>query len=160
MGSNAQSMGNDAKIAAEQEQCYDLRLQGLSIREIARRVNLGVGTVHNRLSDEINKRIAPKSDELRLFELDKLDDAEARLISERNAISVGDNPDAVVKLINSQVNTMGRRAKLMGLDAPEKVAISGDVEVALHPAVKAALDQAEAESVKQGAEIRARLNGH
>jgi AcrR family transcriptional regulator len=160
LAANPSSIGNDAKIVAEQEQCYDLRMQGLSIREIARRVGLGVGTVHNRLNDEINKRIAPKSDMLRVFELDKLDDAEARLIAERNVIPVGDNPDAVVKLINSQVSTMARRARLMGLDAPEKVAISGDVEVALHPAVKAALDAAEAESVKQGAEIRARLNGH
>lgn len=160
MVANPSSLANEAKIVAEQEQCYDLRMDGLSIREIARRVHLGVGTVHNRLNDEINKRIAPKSDMLRVFELDKLDDAEARLIAERNVIPVGDNPDAVVKLINSQVSTMARRARLMGLDAPEKVAISGDVEVALHPAVKAALDQAEAESVKQGAEIRARLNGH
>ena len=159
MAHNPASIGNEAKIVAEQEQCYDLRMDGLSIREIARKTRLGMGTVHNRLNDEINKRIAPKSDMLRVFELDKLDDIEARLIAERNAIPVGDNPDAVVKLSNSQVSTMARRARLMGLDAPEKVAISGDVEVSLPPALKASIERAEEDAEKRGAEIRARLNG-
>lgn len=152
--------GNDAKIAAEQERCYELRMQGLSIREIARRVGLGVGTVHNRLNDEINKRIAPKSDMLRVFELDKLDDLEARLIAERNAIALGDNPDAIVKLANSQINTMGRRARLMGLDAPEKVmTIPADTSPEIPAALKAAIEAAEVDAEKRKAEIRARLNG-
>lgn len=159
MGHNAQSLGNDAKIVAEQEQCHDLRMQGLSIREIARRMQLGVGTVHNRLNDEINKRIAPKSDQLRIFELDKLDDAEARLIAERNHIELGENPDAVVKLVNSQVSTMARRARLMGLDAPEKVAISGSLETPVPASLRAAMDRAEEEVSKREAEIRARGNG-
>lgn len=156
MAANPSSIGNDAKIVAEQEQCYDLRMQGLSIREIARRVGLGVGTVHNRLNDEINKRIAPKSDALRVFELDKLDDIEARLIAERNVIPVGDNPDAIVKLVNSQVSTMARRARLMGLDAPEKVAISGHLSPEIPASLKAAMDRAAEDADKREAEIRAR----
>ena len=159
MGYNTHSEGNDAKIAAEQEQCYDLRMQGLSIREIARRMHFSVGTVHNRLNDEINKRIAPKSDMLRVFELDKLDDLEARLISERNHIEVGENPDAIVKLANSQVNTMARRARLMGLDAPEKVAISGSLSPEIPAALRAAMDRATEDAEKREAEIRARGNG-
>lgn len=160
MAANPHLAGNEAKINEQQEKAYDLRLQGLSIREIARRMQLGVGTVHNRLNDEINKRIAPRSDQLRIFELDKLDDVEARLIAERNHIELGENPDAVVKLANSQVSTMARRARLMGLDAPEKVAISGSLETPVPASLRAAMDRAEEEVSKREAEIRARGNGN
>lgn len=159
MAANPHCEGNEAKINDQQEKAYDLRMQGLSIREIARRMQLGVGTVHNRLNDEINKRIAPKSDALRIFELDKLDDVEARLIAERNHIQIGENPDAVVKLANSQVNTMARRARLMGLDAPEKVAITGSLEPTVPAALQAAMERASEEVSKREAEIRARGNG-
>lgn len=155
-----QSHSNDAKIVEQQEKIFDLRLAGLSIREIARKMNLGIGTVSKRLNDETIRRIAPKSDELRLFELAKLDELEDRLVQERNALELGNKPDSVAKLASSQITVMGRRARLMGLDAPEKVAISRDPDSApLPPALTEAMRQAQEDAEQREAEIRARSNG-
>lgn len=159
-GTNPASAANDAKIAAEQEQCYDLRLEGLSIREVARKTGLSRSTVQNRLNDESIRRIAPRSDALRIQQLDQLDEINSRLQREKDAIHVGDKPDSVVKLSNSQLGVIDRAARLMGTNAPEKVAVTTNRDsLDLPPALAGAMRAAELDAERREAEIRARGNG-
>jgi transposase len=150
---------NQAKITAEQERIFDLREQGKSIREIAREVGLGLGTVQNRLDDEWIRRIGPRSDKARERQLARVQQAELRIVAEKDAIDVGDKPDVIARLTTTQVNLWTQEAKLLGLFAPEKLQLSGQVGVELPPAIKAAVEFAEQDAVKRQEEIRVRGNG-
>jgi len=157
---NPSTLANQAKVAAQQEKIFDLREEGKSIREIARLVGVGLGTVQNRLDDEWIRRIGPRSDKARDRQLARVQQAEARIIAEKDAIEIGEKPETIAKLTTTQIGLWTQEAKLLGLFAPEKLQLTGDVAVSLPPALKASIEQAEADAEKRGAEIRARLNGH
>jgi Sigma-70, region 4 len=159
-GTAPHTSANQAKIIAQQEKIFDLREDGKSIREIARLVELSKGTVQNRLDDEWIRRIGPRSDAARDRQLARVAQAEERIIAEKDAIEIGDKPEVIAKLTSTQIGLWTQEAKLLGLFAPEKLQVSGDVEVSLPPALKASIEQAEGDAAKRGAEIRARLNGH
>jgi DNA-binding Lrp family transcriptional regulator len=155
---------NQAKIIAEQERCFDLREEGKSIREIARITGLGRQTVVNRLDDEWIRRIGPRSDRRRETQLARIEEAYVRLLAEKDAIEVGENVDAIVRLTNSQVTLFGQEAKLCGLYAPEKLQVSGNVEVPIPEHLRAAIAEAEEAAERQAAAreaaIRARNGDH
>jgi predicted transcriptional regulator len=150
---------NQAKIIAQQEKIYELREQGKCIREIAREMGLSKGTVQNRLDDEWIRRIGPLSDKARERQLARVAQAEERIIAEKDAIEVGDNPDAIARLTSTQVGLWAQEAKLLGLFAPDKLQVSGDVAVELPPGLRAAVERAEADLAKREEEIRARADG-
>lgn len=115
MGRQQSARANRATTAEEQVRCYQLRLSGLSIRQIARATGLSVGTVSNRIQAEINARVLPLADEVRKMELDRLDGWLARLNAE---IVAG---KAVARNVEVAVKVSERRAKLLGIDAPQQV---------------------------------------
>lgn len=106
---------NRATVAEQQIQCYQLRLTGMSINAIAAATGLSVGTVHNRIQAEISKRVLPLAEEVRQMELDRLD----RWLQKLDAQITADK--AVARNVEVAVKVSERRAKLLGIDAPEKV---------------------------------------
>lgn len=159
-GSAPNVSANQAKIIVQQERCFDLREEGKSIREIARALSISRGTVQNRLDDEWIRRIGPRSDRARDRQLARVAQAEERLTAEKDAIKIGDKPDVIAKLTTTQIGLWTQEAKLLGLFAPEKFQVSGDVAVELPPSIRAAIDRAEKDALLREEESRARANGH
>jgi len=158
-GNLPHAAANQAKIIGQQERCFDLREQGHSIREIARLTELSRGTVQNRLDDEWIRRIGPRSERHRETQLAQIAQAQERLMAEKDAIDIGENVDAIVKLTNSQANLWDKEAKLLGTYAPEKMTVSGSMAVRipehLREAVLAAEERARAEAAVREAAVRA-----
>lgn len=152
MARNPAAKPNPAKTAEQQVAVYELRLKGLSIRKIAAQLGMATSTAQDRLTAEIKDRVLPLADEVRLYEIDRLDGWLARL---ERQLDDGESPERVVPVL---LRVSERRAKLLGLDAPERA----EVAVAQLPAdestaavLAAARDRAEA----RVAELRASAPG-
>ena len=115
MGRPAQATANAAKIAAQQIQCYELRLTGMSIDGIAAATGIPRSTVSDRIQSHIKLQIQPLADELRAIEVARLD----RYLEKLDAQIQEDR--AVARNTEVAVKVAERRAKLLGIDAPEKV---------------------------------------
>lgn len=106
---------NRASIADQQIQCYELRLTGMSIEAIAKATGIARSTVHDRIQAEITGRVQPLAEEVRKMELDRLD----RWLEKLNdQIAQGYQ---VARSIEVAIRVSERRAKLLGIDAPERV---------------------------------------
>lgn len=129
---------SDAGKAERQARAYDLRLSGLTIRQIAAELGVSYTTVHGDLRREIHERIDPLKDQYLQYELDRLD------AYQRAALAVLENPGTPVQDFEGRVHVImddkkilgaidrlvkisESRRKLCGLDAPVKV--QGDVTV-------------------------------
>jgi hypothetical protein len=115
VGRQQATRANRAAVAEQRVRCYQLRLSGLSVRQIATATGLSVGTVSNRIQAEIDSRVLPLADEVRKVELDRLDGWLARL----NAQIVAGV--AVARNVEVAVRVSERRAKLLGIDAPQQL---------------------------------------
>lgn len=117
-GPRAHTVSNAAEVAEQQIRCYELRLTGMSLDKIVKETGLSKGTVHNRIQAEIAARVLPLADEVRKMELDRLDrwleKLDAQIHDDEAAGRVARNIEVAVKVAE-------RRAKLLGIDAPEKV---------------------------------------
>jgi hypothetical protein len=107
-----------AQINDEQVRCYELRLQGKTLQQIAAIMTaegcpMSKDTVDRRIKAEMKIRIEPLADELRALEMDRLDRYLDKL---EPRIEQGDD-----KAIHAAIRIMERRAKYLGLDAPERV---------------------------------------
>ena len=107
-------VSNSAQVAEEQIRCYELKLEGKTMREIAKAIGMSVGTVHSRIEAEIAARVLPLAEEVRKVELDRLDRWLAKLEARLDA---GGEPEKVIPVC---IKVSERRCKLMGADAPEK----------------------------------------
>jgi AcrR family transcriptional regulator len=141
VGRPPQRRANRATIAEQQIQCYRLRLTGMTVRDIAAKVGLSVGTVHNRIHSEINDRVTPLADELLAIELDRLDRWLVRLDAQ---IESG---FAVARNVEVAIRVSERRSRLLGLDSP----VRSRVEVIT-------LDVLDEEIAKLEAELAVRGN--
>jgi hypothetical protein len=138
VGDIPQAHANSVQIAEEQRACYQLRLKGLSIRAIAEELDMAKSTVERRLTAERESRVAPLADEVRQLELDRLDFYMMRLWER---IEVGGK--ATARDVEVSMKVSERRAKLLGLDAPERQQIEATLE-SRAPEVLALIEQAEA----------------
>ncbi len=109
---------NAAQIATEAAACYDRRLKGQSIRAIADAVGLPKTTVQERLDLYITDLVMPLADEVRLLELERLDSWAAKL---EDQLGNGEAPERIVPVL---LRVQERRARLLGLDAPERAEVS------------------------------------
>lgn len=107
--------------AQSEERALDLRRTGASYREIATALNMSLGNAHKLVKRGLTRNLAKCSelaDEIRTLELDRLDAMQTYLWGKAkrgNATAV----DRILKI-------MERRARLLGLDKPERVALGGD----------------------------------
>ena len=148
MGAVPQCRNNDALVAAQQIQCYELRLTGMSIRAIAKKTGLSVGTVYKRIQSEIAERVLPLAEEVRKMELDRLD----RWLEKLDAQILADK--SVARNVEVAVKVAERRAKLLGIDAPEKqdVIVTETTQFDAH--FMELVERVEAQNAAKAAEIR------
>lgn len=102
-------------ILKRQLEALDLRMRGFSFRAIGEKLEVTHVTAYNDVMAEL-ARLAKERDgkveELRQLELERLD----MLLKGLEPMARTGNPGAV----NSYIKVMERRAKYLGLDAPEK----------------------------------------
>ncbi|KKZ68947.1 sigma factor-like helix-turn-helix DNA-binding protein [Streptomyces showdoensis] len=153
-------------LAEQQRACYELRLRHHTIREIAAITGLSVGTVHKRITDEIETTVSPYREQYRVLERERLEGISRRLldmmskphyvIEKGQVLTIQGEPveDIAVTLACTDrfLRVQERRARLEGLDAPVKV----DVEAAEVQVPAEALSLIE-RARRQAEELRQRL---
>lgn len=129
-------------VRAEQQKfCYEGVLAGKTYATISKELGVSEGLIAKRIKEAAENRVSPLVDHYRQIENDRLD---SLLRSLQEGIEEGDT-----RAINSAVRVSERRAKLLGLDAPEALSVSlsraqddaaGLLADALTAAVNALLD--------------------
>ena len=117
------------QIQAEERrwEALELRKQGLSFRDIGKRMCIHWTTAHqhvNRALDELRERTKQSAEQLRTIEIEKLDRLEADLVKRLDACT--DDQDSA-KLAAVMLKITESRRKLLGLDAPERVEMTGNL---------------------------------
>lgn len=150
MGHVPQADPNPAEMAERVAQCYALKLRGFSYRRIAEEMGLSVATVHKHVTRALAERVDPLVEQYRAIELDKLESAEARLweqVEDGSPRGLARNVEVLLKLSE-------RRAKLLGMDAPERQQIEATIDS--RPAeLIAKIEAARAASAAREADLRA-----
>lgn len=122
MGANAQSLTPPAVIAQQQAECYQLQLDGLTIRQIAARTKLSVGTVHRRINAQCATVVPPLTptvpsvaEQIRARHLEQI---AAWLVKLNEQI---ERDVAVARNVEVGTRLLEREAKLLGIDAPQQI---------------------------------------
>jgi hypothetical protein len=108
------------KAAERRTRALELRKQGLSYREIGRELGISEQRAHRVITAELarlNAKRAEQAAEVTRLELERLDSMWAGVWEKAKA---GDGP-----AIDRALAIMGRRAKLLGLDAPDRRELTG-----------------------------------
>lgn len=131
----------DVTTIERDAECTRLRSRGLSYRAIANELGIDVHSAHEGVQRCLAETLTEAATELRQIELERLDTlyAAATAVLEREHITVnngkviyqGDTPLAddapVLAAIDRLLKISESRRKLLGLDSPEKVSLSGGV---------------------------------
>lgn len=122
-GQRPQAKSSQARLAAieRRRQCVELRLSGASVGAIAGKLGLSKSTVHKHLTKamvEATEALDRPASEIKALELARLD---RLLLAVWGNASKGD-----VQHVDRALKIMERRAKLLGLDAPLRLAHGGD----------------------------------
>lgn len=114
------------KVAAneKQRQALELRKAGATYEEIARTVGYsGPQGAHKAVMSALQKTLQEPADELRTLELDRLDKMQMSLWK----AAIGGNQGAIDRVLK----IMERRAKLLGIEAPQKIEVEQDIAIVL-----------------------------
>lgn len=143
-------MTDDRDVQAEVVAAWHHRRRGLSVREIATELGVSVSTAHARVkaARDAEAGTAEPDDRAaaRVTEAARLDDWTFAL--EHRMTDQGVAPEVIVPIL---LRVSARRARLLGLDAPTRVAVSDDRTTRHAPdpeivaAVADARERAEAE---------------
>lgn len=109
---------NTAALALEAAQCFDLKVQGYSLRQIAELTGLSKDTVSNRIRHAVDTMISPRVEDYRALQDQQIDALEAEVLAVMRTV---DQPETRLKAVDRLVRLMERRARLHGIDAPVKV---------------------------------------
>ncbi|WP_297699622.1 hypothetical protein [Mycobacterium sp.] len=150
-GSRTYLASNSASIAEQEIRCYELRLTGMSLDNIAKQVKLSKGTVHNRIQAHIEQRVQPLADELRAVMVDRLDTCIERLHGQILDDELGSR---LARNIEVLVKVEERRAKLLGVDAPERVEATVTEVTQEDLALAELVREAQAAAAVQEAQLR------
>lgn len=120
---------NPATVAEQMEQCFDLKRRGLSVRAIAAATGLSKSTVQLRITTACKELVAPRVEEVRALEMERLDVSLERI--ELAIMRQGEHPDIdeLCKLELTKLRISESRRRLMGADAPAAVEVRGDLTV-------------------------------
>jgi hypothetical protein len=102
---------NRARMAEEAARCFQLRTQGLSLRDIAAATGLPRETVCRRIQHELDDRVAPAVAEYRALQDATLDALQA---AAWNILDASHDPDVKLKAIDRLLRILERRARLHG----------------------------------------------
>lgn len=139
MARNPSAKPNPAKVAQEQHDAFQLKLKGLSVRAIAQELGMAPSTVQDRLRAAYDDLVLPAADEVRQLELARLDAWQVRL---EERMEDGEDP---VRVVPIGLKVQERRARLLGLDAPERQELTTTVLPAADTAVEQLLAEARNE---------------
>jgi hypothetical protein len=168
----------NAHFAEEQRACYELRLQGLSIRQISDATGLSPSTVYRRIQCEIRETVQPLADEVRQLELDRLDrlqqialrvmDAAHPLVSDGRVVHAA-MPDGtkvplqdhgpVLAAMDRFLKIQDRRSKYLGLDAAMKVDATVTETTQEDIALAEMVREAQAKAAADAARLREQADG-
>ena len=107
---------------ALEEEALKLRMAGLSYSQIAQHLGVSKSTAHKaviRALDRLNQRIAEEAEQVRRLELERLDVMFRSLWPQVLKGNQG--------AIDRALRIMERRARLLGLDAAQKVNVQGTI---------------------------------
>lgn len=155
----------NAHFAEEQRRCWELRLRGMSIRQIAGTTGLTKSTVERRLRgefEEYRQDSAAMREQYIAMELERLDAAQQVVVAvlEANHMLVADGrvvrvdgkplPDSgpVLAAVRELRQISESRRKLLGLDAPTKATVThanADVDAAVQELAREMALRAERE---------------
>lgn len=113
----AEQLAADAAILQRQETAWNLRIGGLSYRAIGAKLGVSHETIRLDIENELTRLASLRTDKidtLRELELQRLD----KILASLDVWVASGNVGAV----NAWIKASERRAKLLGLDAPTKVA--------------------------------------
>jgi AcrR family transcriptional regulator len=94
--------------------CLELRIQGMSLRDIAKRVGMHHSSVAEAIEAELAQLTREPAERLREVELERMD------VLMKAAWDTAKDGD--LNAIDTVLKVMARRAKLLGLDAPTRTA--------------------------------------
>lgn len=114
---NVKTKPADIARAHRKAEALEYRLQGLSIREIAKRMKVGRSTVHEWIVDEIDSITREPAEHVHKMELDRLDSLMVALWKKAK--------DGDVDAIDRVLVIMRDRRKMLGVDGPMKVELTG-----------------------------------
>jgi hypothetical protein len=139
------------ETAEQSRRCYELKLAGWSHNRIADELKISHGTVQNRIDAHIALRVQPLADELRAVMVDRLD-----LCIERLHDQIQDDEAAhrLARNIEVLVKVEERRAKLLGVDAPERVEATVTEVTQADLELQELLREAKAQVVTEEAKLR------
>jgi len=107
-------------------QALEMRKRGNGYRQIAKKLGCSLAAAHGYVSEalsELRSKVTEKAEELREVELQKLDRIERNL---NVKLKTADEQDTA-KLSAVLLKTQESRRKLLGLDAPQKLEMSGNL---------------------------------
>lgn len=156
MGLNLHTKTPPAIVAEQKAECYKLQVEGLSIRQIAERTGLSVGTVHNRIASQCEVVAPPLeptppglAEQVRTRHLEQI---KAWLIKLNEQIN---RDQYVARNIEVGTRLLEREAKLLGIDAPERL----EATITEVTQEDIALAELVAEAQMQAANTEAQLRG-
>jgi transcriptional regulator len=117
--------GQSEEAAERRVRALQLRILGLSYRRIAAELNVSEAQSFRDVQSELDrlaKQAQENAEQLRTLELRRLDEMQAA-IAPQLFPAKGNN--ANLGAIDRALRIMERRARLLGLDAPEKKEMSG-----------------------------------
>jgi len=115
----AKRKGPDPSAVERRAQALELRKRGMSYRQIGQELGVSRNTAHKYVTaelDELRAETRASAEQLRDLELERLDQYLARL---QPKIDDGDE-----KAIATALRVQERRAKLTGLDAPQRTEVT------------------------------------
>lgn len=126
-GGPSQTMPRNVDSAEHARQALELRKTGKTYRQIAARLQCSLSVAHGYVAgalDELRSQVQESARDLREIEIAKLDDLELRL---RRRLKPGCSDADCAKLATAILKLSESRRKLLGLDAPQKVEMSGNL---------------------------------
>lgn len=112
MGNSSNRDTRAAEAREVENQALELRKRGYNYRQVAKALSISVGTAHKYIQRAIDRIPAENAEQVRNLELERID---KMLTGVWERATKGDT-----KAILATVRLMERRARYLGLDAPEK----------------------------------------
>lgn len=112
----------NGELESRRYQALMLRHRGASYRDIARQFNISVSTAFDDVQAMLVELAREPAENVREMELERLDSLMFPLFTRVMSTEHGRLPD--YQAIDRILKIMDRRAKLLGLDAPQKIDIT------------------------------------
>lgn len=124
---------SDVALQAKRLTALKLRERGATYRQIAEEMHTSAGYAHDLVRaglKEMNEQAMESAEHVKMIELNRIDDLwyrlSQKLLGQTRTVEMKDGkkvdvPDPSERTVEAMLRVMERRAKLLGLDAPEQI---------------------------------------